>query len=147
VARRQWWCGHDFSVLATKWAFILKGQIMNLKTGFWLLPLLWVSSAQAVATPEPIKVWVESLAKRFAPCFTALGAQGYFPVAAREPGEQGMVAEVSLPGSPAVSDGYQYVLRFHGPSNAVFVVQSGGIAGARLVYGPLPIDTQCPSAR
>jgi hypothetical protein len=120
---------------------------VNFKTAFWLLSMLWVSSVQAVVTAEPLKGWVESLAKRFAPCFTALGAQGQFPLADREPGEQGMVAQVSLPSSSAVSDGYQHVLRVHGPSNAVFVVQSGGIAGSRLVYGPLPIDTQCPLAK
>jgi hypothetical protein len=92
---------------------------------------------------DPMSVWAESLARRFATCFTAFGARPGFPVATREPDPREVIAQAVLPASALVSDGYRHELRVHGPSNAVFIVQTGGLAGTRTVFGPLPVATAC----
>jgi hypothetical protein len=102
-----------------------------------------VEAASATAPGDPLAVWAESLARRFATCFTPFGARPGFPVAAREPAPREVIAQAVLPASALVSDGYRHELRVHGPSNAVFIVQSGGLAGTRTVFGPLAVDTVC----
>lgn len=102
--------------------------------------------AVAASRPEdPAAVWAESLARRYASCFTAMGpVEGQaFPTAAREPDPQRVVARADLPVDSMVSDGYRHWLLVDGPGNAVYVVQVGGFAGTRTVYGPLPVDLSC----
>ena len=95
------------------------------------------------AAGEPAKAWAEALAKRFATCFSAVGTAQTFPVAQDLPDDGDIVAEADIPAVQTVSDGYRHRLRVHGPSNSVYVVQTGGIAGRRTVFGPLPVDTDC----
>ena len=104
-----------------------------------------VASAQLV---EPRtaneRALVEGVSKSFSSCFTALGPKRAFPVASATPPQNELLAAVLLPASgPRVSDGYNYMLLVHGPSNAAFVVQLGGFASLRKVYGPLPLNTLC----
>lgn len=87
---------------------------------------------------------VDDVSGRLSACFTTLGPKRAFPVARATPPQGDLLAVVLLHASgPTVSDGYNYVLMLHGPSNAAFVVQLGGFAPDRKVYGPLPLDTTC----
>ena len=104
-----------------------------------------VASAQLV---EPRtaneRALVEAVSKGLSSCFTTLGPKRAFPVAAATPPQSELLAAVLLHASgPHVSDGYNYMLLLHGPSNAAFVVQLGGFASLRKVYGPLPLNTLC----
>ena len=104
-----------------------------------------VASAQLV---EPRtanqRALVEDVSKGLSSCFTTLGPKRAFPVASATPPQSELLAAVLLPASgPRVSDGYNYMLLLHGPSNAAFVVQLGGFASLRKVYGPLPLNTRC----
>jgi hypothetical protein len=104
-----------------------------------------VASAQLV---EPRtaneRALVESVAKALSSCFTTLGPRRAFPVVSATPPQGELLAAVLLHASgPSVRDGYNYMLLLHGPSNAAFVVQLGGFASLRKVYGPLPLDTVC----
>jgi len=110
------------------------------------VPVEAVPARPAASRPDdPATVWAESLARRYASCFTAMGpVEGrVFPTAAREPDPQRVVARADLPVNSMVSDGYRHRLLVDGPGNAVYVVQVGGFAGARTVYGPLPVDLSC----
>lgn len=87
---------------------------------------------------------VQDVAKRMASCFTALGPKRAFPTVSSAPPQGELLAAVLMGASgPRVSDGYNYMLLVHGPSNSAFVVQLGGFAAARTVFGPLPLSTQC----
>ena len=104
-----------------------------------------VASAQLV---EPRtanqRALVEGVSKGLSFCFTTLGPKRAFPVASAAPPQGELLAAVLLPASgPYVSDGYNYMLLLHGPSNAAFVVQLGGFASLRKVYGPLLLNTVC----
>ena len=88
---------------------------------------------------------VESVSKSLSSCFTPLGPRQAFPVVSAVPPQNELLAAVLLPASgPRVSDGYNYMLLLHGRSNAAFVVQQGGFASLRKVYGPLALTTECP---
>src|SRR5436309_9752538 len=90
---------------------------------------------------------VEAVSKGMSSCFATLGPRREFRVAAAPPPQHELLAAVLLKASgPTVGDGYSYMLLLHGPSNAAYVVQLGGFASARTVYGPLPLDTQCSVA-
>ncbi len=107
-----------------------------------------VASAQLV---EPRtaneRALVEGVSKALSSCFTPLGPKRAFPVASTTPPQSELLAAVLLHASgPNVRDGYNYMLLLHGPSNAAFVVQLGGFASLRKVYGPLPLDTVCTEA-
>lgn len=104
-----------------------------------------VALAQLVEPRTPNeRAWVEAVAKSMSSCFTALGPKRAFPTVSSAPPQGELVAAVLMRASgPRVSDGYNYVLMLHGPSNSAFVVQLGGFAAAREVYGPLPLNTQC----
>ena len=87
---------------------------------------------------------VESVSKGLSSCFTTLGPKRAFPVASATPPQGELLAAVLLHASGSyVSDGYNYMLLLHGPSNSAFVVQLGGFASVRKVYGPLPLNTVC----
>jgi hypothetical protein len=87
---------------------------------------------------------VDAVAQRLSSCFASLGPTRDFPVAAAAPPHKELLAAVVLKASgPLVGDGYSYMLLVHGPSNAAYVVQHGGFAAQRTVYGPLPLDTRC----
>jgi hypothetical protein len=87
---------------------------------------------------------LQAVLKGMSSCFTALGPKRAFPTVASTPPQNELMANVLMGTSgPLVSDGYNYMLLLHGPSNAAFVVQLGGFAGSRTVYGPLPFTTQC----
>lgn len=93
------------------------------------------------------RAWVESVSKSVSSCFTALGPKRAFPNVAAAPPQGELLAAVLMPvGGPRVSDGYNYMLMLHGRSNSAFVVQLGGFAAERKVYGPLPLNTQCTEA-
>ena len=87
---------------------------------------------------------VESVSKSLSSCFTTLGPKQAFPVVSAAPPQDELLAAVLLRASgPRVSDGYNYMLLLHGRSNAAFVVQQGGFASLRKVYGPLALNTEC----
>src|ERR1019366_1674548 len=78
-----------------------------------------VASAQLV---EPRtaneRALVEAVSKGLSSCFTTLGPKRAFPVAAATPPQSELLAAVLLHASgPHVSDGYNYMLLLHGPSN------------------------------
>ena len=88
---------------------------------------------------------VEGVSKGLSSCFTTLGPKRTFPTVSAAPPQSELLASVLLQASGAhVSDGYNYMLLLHGPSNAAFVVQLGGFASLRKVYGPIPLNTSCP---
>lgn len=102
--------------------------------------------AQRIIEPrnQNEKVFVESVAKRLSPCFTMMGVDRSMPVAAQRPADTEFLAAVPLRASgPLVHDGYNYMLLIHSPSNAAFVVQSGGFAGSQAVFGPISLATTC----
>lgn len=120
----------------------------------FLAALFWVcsaASAQLVAPrTENERALVDAVSKGMSSCFTTVGPKHEFPVATATPPQNELLAAVLLRASgPYVSDGYTYMLLLHGPSNAAFVVQLGGFASERKVYGPLPLNTACtePAAR
>jgi len=90
------------------------------------------------------KAFVESVQKRLAPCFTMLGVDSTMPVAAKLPPDKELLAAVQLRASgPLVHDGYNYMLFIHSPSNSAYVLQLGGFAGSRAIFGPIPLATTC----
>src|SRR6516164_6281171 len=95
-----------------------------------------VASAQVI---EPRtaneRVLVEAVSQRMSSCFTSLGPKRSFPVASQPPPQDELLAAVLLRASGTrVSDGYNYMLLLHGPSNSAFVVQLGGFATLRKIY-------------
>lgn len=87
---------------------------------------------------------VESVSKSMSTCFTALGPKRTFASVTSAPPQGELLAAVLMATSgPLVNDGYNYMLLLHGRSNSAFVVQLGGFAGSRTVYGPLSLNTQC----
>jgi hypothetical protein len=87
---------------------------------------------------------VDIVSTRLTSCFTTLGPKRAFPVASAAPPQRELWAAVLLAASGArVAAGYSYLLLLHGPSNAAFVVQGGGFAAQRKVFGPLPLETDC----
>ena len=110
--------------------------------------VLGVSSVVSAQLIEPQtakeRALVEAVSQRMSSCFTTLGPKRSFPVVSHLPPQEELFAAVLFRASgPWVSDGYNYILLLHRPSNAAFVVQLGGFATLRKVYGPLPLDTQC----
>ena len=107
-----------------------------------------VASAQLVAPRTANeRVWVESVSRSMSSCFTSLGPKKAFPSVASAPPPGELLAAVLMDASgPRVSDGYNYMLLLHGRSNSAFVIQLGGFAAERKVYGPLPLHTQCIDA-
>ncbi|MES2879398.1 MAG: hypothetical protein V4713_13365 [Pseudomonadota bacterium] len=89
-------------------------------------------------------LWLQGIAKRFAPCVGPFGVNARFPKINELPPYSEMLGFIVLSDPGIVSDGYYQTLEIHGPSNTAFIVQSGGIAGTQTVYGPVPLSFQCP---
>lgn len=49
-------------------------------------------------------------------------------------------------GANHLADGYRHWLRLHKSTNMVYIVQVGGFAGTRTIYGPIPADKDCDFA-
>ena len=103
------------------------------------------SFAQLVEPRTPNeRALVLAVSKSMSSCFTAVGPKRVFPSVSSPPPQGELLAAVLMAaGGPRVSDGYIYMLLLHGPSNSAFVVQLGGFAAPRKVYGPLPLNTEC----
>jgi hypothetical protein len=117
----------------------------RLAPGFIAALACTAASAQLVAPRTANeRALVDAVSQRLSSCFTTLGPAREFPVVSAMPPQGELLAAVLLhAGGPYVSDGYNYMLLLHGPSNSAFVVQQGGFASLRKIYGPLPLDTTC----
>ena len=84
------------------------------------------------------------LVATFAECVSALGPVRELPIAEAIPAENNAVGELTLLSSPGVVlDGYYHWLRIQRVSRLVYIVQVGGFAGARTVFGPFSAEHGC----
>jgi hypothetical protein len=83
-----------------------------------------------------------ALLERFAQCVGPTGPRMQLPVAV---GELKLKSAYTIPLSEPgiVSDGYYHWLVLSNASDTAFIVQSGGIAGERTVFGPFNVALGC----
>ena len=78
-------------------------------------------------------------AQRLGAFVTATGIHQSWPTSTRMPAHLANQPGLPFPDEGMVADGYQHALVIDAPAHAAYVVQQGGIAGLRTIYGPLPV--------
>jgi hypothetical protein len=85
-----------------------------------------------------------ALLERFRPCVDALGPRQPLPALAHpEAFRPEIGAALVHIGDAQVSDGYFHWLVVKPDERSVYIIQVGGFAPRRTVYGPLPLDFVC----
>ncbi|MBI2309230.1 MAG: hypothetical protein HYU78_18215 [Rhodocyclales bacterium] len=108
------------------------------------LPLFAVLIAVAGTVSSPAEAAEQHvLIERFAKCVGPTGLRRELPPAAEYPARSAssQVIELSAPG--IVADGYAHTLILDEAEGVAFIVQTGGIAGTRAVFGPLSVERGC----
>jgi hypothetical protein len=110
-----------------------------------ILSGLVLSGCASHLTPIPVES-TESLAEKFRVCAGALGPSRALPILPRAE-EQDFTGEVvSLAEPGLVSDGYYQLLVIDRTRTRAIIVQQGGIAGTRTVFGPFALSSGCAIA-
>ena len=110
-----------------------------------LIGVIDAANAQRPATSpdSPLDAWMQSLEQKFAPCVGPLGSRVGMPTTSMTLNDADVIARIELARPGVVSDGYRSTLLVHGPTHAGYIVQIGGFAGTKTVYGPLSLATGC----
>jgi hypothetical protein len=110
-----------------------------------LIGVVGTSNAQrpAINPDSPLDAWMQSLEQRFAPCVGPLGSRVDMPTTSMPLNDADVIARIELARPGVVSDGYRSTLLVHGPTRPGYIVQIGGFAGTKTVYGPLSLATGC----
>ena len=104
-----------------------------------LLVLMALSTeAPATAGAQPSSV-VACTAQRLRPFVGPTGIHQSWPTTDELPPDVANGAGLLLSDVGMVADGYSHSLVVDSSSHAAYVVQQGGIAGFRTIYGPLPV--------
>ncbi|MCG2593958.1 hypothetical protein LZ009_14345 [Ramlibacter sp. XY19] len=110
-----------------------------------LLAVLLLAACTSVpsAPSTPIPTTDEALIARFRSCVTPTGPATTLPQlpAAEEPRFTGSVLPLSKTGT--VMDGYNHELRLDAERRRGIIVQTGGIAGHKTVFGPFALERGC----
>lgn len=104
-----------------------------------LLLVLALAADPAVAAPASGCSPLACTASRLRAFVGPTGIHQPWPVAEELPSQLGDSPSELLSGQGMVADGYTHRLHVDEARKAAYVVQEGGIAGLRTVYGPLPI--------
>lgn len=102
------------------------------------LLLLAVLATAAADTAGPQAV-VECTAQRLRPFVGPMGIRQRWPVAEEVPEHMAASPGYLLSDQGAIADGYMQTLYLDVAARAAYVVQQGGFAGFRTIYGPLPV--------
>lgn len=113
--------------------------------------LAWIGAAgtSSAASPQPPPVESDGTTacaiQRLLPFVGPYGIRQAWPVADALPAKHEHALGVLLSDTGHVADGYQQFLHVDADAREVYVVQQGGFAGMRKVYGPLPLP-RCDAA-
>lgn len=118
--------------------------------------LLVLSALSAAAAAPPAILVLDDLATtgdpatacavaRLKPFVSPYGIRQRWPVATALPASHENALGTLLSGTGPVADGYRQVLHIDRQARAVYLVEEGGFAGTRKVFGPLPLP-QCAPA-
>ena len=95
--------------------------------------------------PQRDPAWA-CTARRLGAFVSATGIHQSWPTSAQLPDHLANQPGLPFPDEGMVADGYQHSLVIDVPARAAYVVQQGGIAGLRTIYGPLPVAAACAGA-
>lgn len=103
-------------------------------------------ATESIALPPPASdATVACALQRLKPFVGPYGIRQAWPVADALPAEDGQhVLGTLLSDTGPIADGYQQFLHIDAGARAVFVVEQGGFAGTRKVFGPLPLPRYAP---
>ncbi|PPJ41084.1 MULTISPECIES: hypothetical protein [unclassified Pseudoxanthomonas] len=107
-----------------------------------------VAAASVPAPPPPTSREDTTIAcaiVRLKPFVGPYGIRQQWPVAKALPQGREHALGTLLSDTGAVADGYQQFLHVDVQVNAVYIVEQGGFAGTRKVFGPLPLP-RCTTA-
>lgn len=116
-----------------------------------LLAVLSCCVVTADAAPadrvSPLELWLADIAQQAAACIGPYGLLGRPREVGQLPPRQEWTGSVELQHahSTLVSDGYVYTLVVHGPGNAGYLIQSGGLGGGQRFFGPFNLARICRS--
>ena len=103
-----------------------------------LLVLALLADSPATVAVQPLAV-AACTAERLRPFVGPTGIRQSWPVVAELPDH--LADGHLLSDQGLVADGYMQTLHVDVAAQAAFVVQQGGFAGLRTVYGPLPVSS------
>jgi len=96
------------------------------------------ATGRIVLPPPASDAAVACALQRLKPFVSPYGIQQAWPVAKELPAGHEHAPGTLLSDTGPVADGYQQFLHFDADTRAVYVVEQGGFAGTRKVFGPLP---------
>lgn len=97
------------------------------------------SLAQTVPT-ETMNTPHSSLVKQFQACVSPTGLTRDLPLADPAPPLDSSITLLSLNEVGKIRDGYRHFLYVNHDASQIYIIQIGGIAGLRKVFGPLKAD-------
>ena len=103
-----------------------------------LFLVLALAAEPTVSAPESASV-TTCTAERLRKFVGPTGVHQSWPVAAELPGHLANGLGELLSDQGMVADGYMQTLHVDVRARAAYVVQQGGFAGFRTIYGPLPV--------
>ena len=103
-----------------------------------LLVLALVPAPDAAGTAQPLPV-VTCTAQRLRAFVGPTGVRQPWPVATGLPEHLASGFGTLLSDQGMVADGYMQILHVDASAQTAYVVQQGGLAGFRTIYGPLPV--------
>lgn len=115
----------------------------------FLLQAAPAPAPEQIVVPPPVSdAAVACALQRLKPFVGPYGIQQAWPVAEALPAGYEHALGTLLSDTGIIADGYQQFLHVDAGARAVYVVEQGGFAGTRKVFGPLPLPrcTQDPRA-
>jgi hypothetical protein len=109
------------------------------------LLLVLALSAEPAAVTSPSPSLASCTADRLRRFVGPTGIHQPWPAAADLPSQFASASGVLLSDQGMVADGYTQTLHVDPEARTAYVVQQGGFAGFRTVYGPLPV-AGCPGS-
>jgi hypothetical protein len=103
-----------------------------------LLVLALIAEPSAVAVAEPPSI-ASCTAARLRPFVGPMGVRQPWPVAQELPNHLASSFGELLSDQGMVADGFMQTLHVDSSAHSAYVVQQGGFAGFRTIYGPLPV--------
>ena len=106
------------------------------------LLLAGCSTARPPAPPA-VSTADEALVARFRPCVAPTGVPSPLPVLPAGEEQRFNGGVLALSGSGSVADGYNHMLWLDTARSRGVIVQTGGIAGRKTVFGPFDLAAGC----